>query len=323
MSQAFVFPGQGSQTVGMGLDLVDAYPAARGIFQEVDDALGMSLSRLMFEGPEDQLILTENAQPAILTHGIAIVRVVEERFGTLLTEQADFMAGHSLGEYTALTAAGALPLTDAVRLVRARGQAIQNAVPVGTGAMAAIIGLTYDDVWEIAREATSDTEVCQIANDNAPDELVVSGHRAAVERAMTSARDRGAEKVVLLPVSAAFHCDLLSPAAEAVDRLLGEIEIAPPRVPVIANATATPLDNPDAIHRRLVEQLTEMVRWRETVEFLRDQGIGRLVELGAGQALTRLARRIDDSFEAHALVEPRDIEAYFGNLADEVGETEE
>lgn len=315
MSQAFVFPGQGSQSPGMGRDLVDAYPAARGVFQEVDEALGQNLSRLMFEGPEDELMLTENAQPALLTVSMAVVSVLEERFHTPLSEQAGFFAGHSVGEYAALTAAGAISLSDAVRLVQARGRAIQETVPVGVGAMAAILGLSYDDVWQISRDAAGDHEVCQIANHNAPTEMVLSGHKTAVERAMAEAKKQGA-KTVMLPVSAPFHCSLLEPAARKLETLLNEVEIVEPAVPVVANVTATPLGNPDAIRRRLIEQMTEMVRWCESVEFLRDQGVDLLVELGAGSILTQVAGRIDDSLTAIAVSDPREMEDYLARLAE-------
>lgn len=315
MPQAFVFPGQGSQSPGMGRDLVDAYPAARGVFQEVDDALGQDLSRLMFEGPEEQLVLTENAQPALLTVSMAVVSVLEERFGTPLSEQADFFAGHSVGEYSALAAAGAISLTDAARLVQARGRAIQEAVPVGVGAMAAILGLPYDDVWQLARNAATEDEICQIANHNAPTEMVISGHRPAVERAIKAAKSQGA-KTVLLSVSAPFHCPLLEPAARKLEAMLDEIEIVEPAVPIVANVTATPLGNPDAIRRRLVEQMTEMVRWCESVEFLRDQGVDLLVELGAGSILTQVAGRIDDSLTAVSVSDPRELEDYLARLAE-------
>jgi len=315
MPQVFVFPGQGAQAAGMGRDLAEAYPVARYVFQEVDDALGEPLSRLMFEGPDDELTLTENAQPALLTVSIAVVRVLEERFGTLLTEQAPYFAGHSLGEYSALTAAGALPIADAARLVRARGRAMQEAVPPGTGAMTAIIGLNLDEVREVAAEAAGDDEVCQIANDNAPAEIVVSGHRTAVARAEDIARSRGAERVVPLAVSAPFHSALAAPAAQAVERLLAEVELSAPRVPVVANVTATPQDVPDTIRRRLVEQVTETVRWRESVEFLRDRGVDLLVELGTGGVLTRLTPQIDPALEGRSVGTPREVEAYLDAAA--------
>lgn len=316
MSQAFVFPGQGAQAPGMGRSLVDAYPAARVVFQEVDEALGQHLSRLMFEGPEDELTLTENAQPALLTASIAVVRVLEERFGTSITEQAPFLAGHSLGEYTALTAAGAIPLADTARLLRERGRAIQDAVPVGQGAMAAILGLPLDTVRDIAQAAaTAEGQVCEVANDNAPTEIVVSGHLAAVQRACRLAGDQGAARTVVLPVSAPFHCSLLASAASRLEDALTRISIDVPAVPVVNNVTATPLDNPEAIRRRLIEQLTSMVRWRESVEFLRDQGVARLVELGPGGTLTRLAGRIDPALNARAIQEPKDVEDYMSELA--------
>lgn len=299
----------------MGRHLAEAYPAARYVFQEVDEALGQQLSRLMFEGPEEELTMTENAQPAVLTMSIAVVRVIEERFGTLLTEQAPYFAGHSLGEYSALTASGALALADAARLVQARGRAIQEAAPTGTGAMAAIIGLTLDEVRAIAREAAGDDEVCQVANDNAPAEQVVSGHRTAVARAGDIARARGAKRVIPLAVSAPFHSALAAPAAATIERLLAGVDLIGPRIPVVANATATPQDQPDAIRRRLVEQLTEMVRWRESVEFLRDRGVGLLVELGTGSVLSELTERIDPALEARAVGTPRDVETFFDDVA--------
>ncbi|MDZ5696227.1 ACP S-malonyltransferase [Chelativorans sp. M5D2P16] len=311
MPQAFIFPGQGSQAAGMGRSLAEAYPVARYVFQEVDDALNQPLSRLMFEGPDEELTLSENAQPAQLTVSMAVVRVLEERFGTLLTEQARFFAGHSLGEYSALTAAGALPIADAVRLVRARGRAIQEAAPPGKGAMAAIIGLSLDEVREVAAEAASDDEVCQVANDNAPAQVVVSGHSGAVARAENIARARGAERVVRLAVSLPFHSPLAAPAAETVERLLADIELVEPRLPIVANVTATPQDQPDAIRRRLVEQVTETVRWRESVEFMRDRGVDLLVELGGTSVLTALVQQIDPTLEGRFVGSPRDVEAYF------------
>ncbi|MFQ3596633.1 MAG: ACP S-malonyltransferase, partial [Sphingomonadaceae bacterium] len=280
MDTAFIFPGQGSQSVGMGKSLADGSASAREVFEEVDDALGRRLSRLMFEGPAEELTLTENAQPAIMAVGIAALRVLEKEGGLKLAEKARLVAGHSLGEYTALAAAGALRIADAARLLRLRGEAMQHAVPVGEGAMAAILGLDFPAVEAIAREASREGEVCAAANDNAPGQVVISGDHAAVERAIALARGRGARRAILLHVSAPFHCPLMAPAAEAMRGALAQTPLAAPLVPVVANVTAAPAHDPDAIRALLVEQVTHMVRWRESVAEMVRLGTGRFVEFG-------------------------------------------
>ena len=316
MTRAFVFPGQGSQEVGMGRELAEAFSAARHVFEEVDEALGMNLSRLAFEGPEDDLTLTENAQPALMATSVAAVRVLEAEGGVTLPDVCRFVAGHSLGEYSALTAAGAIALDEAARVLRARGAAMQRAVPVGDGAMAAVLGFPLDDVAAVAEEARrgadeasgADLGVCAAANDNAPGQVVVSGDAAAVERAVTLARERGARRAIVLDVSAPFHCPLMRPAADEMAEVLAEVPIAPPRVPVVANVSARGESDPETLRGLLIEQITKMVRWRESVEFMRDQGVGTLVELGAGKVLTGLVRRIDRDLTGIAVGSPRDVE---------------
>ena len=308
MARAFVFPGQGSQHVGMGSTLARAFPTARLVFEEVDDALGRHLSGLMFDGPEDELTLTENAQPALAAVSLAVARVVESEGGLTLAEHAEFVAGHSVGEYAALTAAGALGLADTVRLVRRRGQAMQVAVPVGEGAMAALLGLDIEAA-EAVVEAAAEGEVCVTANDNAPGQVVISGARAAVERAIGIAPDHGARRCVELPVSAPFHCPLMAPAADAMAEALDGVTIAAPSIPVIANVTAAPVAVPADIRRLLVEQVTGRVRWRESVLYMRDHDVDTLVELGAGKVLSGLARRVDRDLSAMSVETPDDVEA--------------
>lgn len=309
MTRAFVFPGQGSQAVGMGRDLAEAFPVARELFQEVDDALSQNLSRLMAEGPEDELTLTENAQPALMAVSLAVVRVLEREGGLDLTSAARFVAGHSLGEYSALAAAGTFSVADAARLLRIRGRAMQKAVPVGVGAMAALIGTELDAAREIAAEA-AEGEICEAANDNGGAQVVVSGHKAAVERAMALAAARGIKRAVLLPVSAPFHCALMQPAAEAMAEALSTVAMAAPKVPVIANVTAAPTSDPAEIRDLLVQQVTGTVRWRECVLRMRDEGITTLVELGSGKVLSGLARRIDKSLSGSAIGTPAEVEAF-------------
>lgn len=312
MTRAFVFPGQGSQAVGMGRDLAEAFPEARLIFEEVDDALEQRLSRLMFEGPGDDLMLTENAQPALMANSLAVLRVLEKQGGIVLADAASFVAGHSLGEYSALAAAGSLRLADTARLLKTRGQAMQQAVPVGVGAMAALLGIDLDVAQSVAAAAAAGgegDEVCAAANDNAPGQVVVSGHRSAVERAIEIAGERGAKRGMMLPVSAPFHCSLMAPAAEVMEQALSEIEMAVPVVPVVANVTAQAVSDPDTIRRRLVEQVTAPVRWRECVLYMRDNGVDSLLELGVGKVLTTLARRIDREMTASAAGAPDEIEA--------------
>lgn len=310
MSRAFIFPGQGSQAVGMGRALGDAFPVARAVYQEVDDALGQKLSVLMADGPEDALTLTENAQPALMAVSMAVVRVLESR-GMDLASSASFVAGHSLGEYSALCAAGALGIADTARLLRIRGRAMQRAVPVGEGAMAALLGLDLEEARAIAAEAAAEGGVCQAANDNAPGQVVVSGSRAAVERAIAIAAGRGARRSVLLPVSAPFHCALMQPAADAMADALASVDIRMPVVPVVANVTAGAVQDPDTIRRLLVEQVTGAVRWRESVLYMKAQGVTTLVECGAGKVLTGLARRIDRDISGQALNTPEDIDDFF------------
>ncbi|MFO1061320.1 MAG: ACP S-malonyltransferase [Dongiaceae bacterium] len=314
MSTAFVFPGQGSQAVGMGRALAEAFPVARETFEEVDDALSQRLTRLMFEGPESDLILTENAQPALMAVSLAVLRVLAREGNVTLADKVAFVAGHSLGEYSALAAAGALQLADAARLLKRRGQAMQAAVPVGEGAMAALLGADLPAATEIAAAATEGDSLCSPANDNAPGQVVVSGHKAAVERAMALAAERGFRRSVLLPVSAPFHCPLMQPAADAMRDALAAIAMAPPAVPLVANVTARPVESPENIRRLLVEQVTGLVRWRESVMAMKEAGVHQLIELGAGKVLTGLARRIDRELEAASAGEPADIEAVLKRL---------
>jgi [acyl-carrier-protein] S-malonyltransferase len=274
MSMAFVFPGQGSQEVGMGKALADAFAPAREVFQEVDDALGQNLSKLMFEGPDDELRLTENAQPALMAVSMAVMRILAAEGGFSLDGKVEYVAGHSLGEYSALAAAGAFSLGDAARLLKTRGRAMQEAVPVGEGAMAALLGLDLDVAREVA-EAAAQGEVCQAANDNAPGQVVVSGHAAAVERALEIAKEKGAKRALLLPVSAPFHCSLMAPAADVMAAALENTEISAPVVPLVANVTAESVVDPDTIRRQLVEQVTGAVRWRECVLYMKDKGVER------------------------------------------------
>ncbi|WMT90925.1 ACP S-malonyltransferase [Pelagibacterium sp. H642] len=306
---AFTFPGQGSQAVGMGRDLAAAFPEARAVFEEVDDALGAGLSKIMFEGPDDALRLTKNAQPALMAASIAVIRVLESR-GVSVAEEASYVAGHSLGEYSALCAAGTFSLADTARLLQIRGRAMQQAVPVGQGAMAAILGLEMDAVKEIAATAAQGA-VCDVANDNSPGQVVISGEVAAIERAMELARERGAKRALPLPVSAPFHCALMAPAAEAMQTALAEVEMKAPVVPVVSNVLAAPITDPDEIRRRLVEQVTGMVRWTESVSWLTGAGgVTELYELGTGKVLTGLAKRINKDVSAQSVGTADDIEAF-------------
>jgi [acyl-carrier-protein] S-malonyltransferase len=313
MARAFVFPGQGSQAVGMGRELADAFAPARYVFEEVDEALGQRLSRLMFEGPEDQLTLTENAQPALMAVSLAVMRTLEQEGGLVLAEAADFVAGHSLGEYSALAAAGTFEIAEAARLLRQRGAAMQEAVPVGEGAMAALLGLDLEEAEAVA-EAAAEGEVCAAANDNAPGQVVVSGHKAAVERAVALAAERGARRSILLPVSAPFHCPLMAPAADVMAEALAEVTLQPPRVPVVPNVTAEPTSEPEALRRLLVQQVTALVRWRESVLAMRERGVDTLVEIGAGKVLCGLARRIERDLVAVPVGTPGELEALVKTL---------
>ena len=313
MSKAFVFPGQGSQAVGMGQALAEASPAARLVFEEVDDALSQNLTKVMFEGPDNELRLTENAQPALMAVSMAIVQVLSEEGSVAIDDKADFVAGHSLGEYSALAAAGSLALADTARLLKLRGQSMQEAVPVGNGAMAALLGLDFDAAKEVAEEA-AEGEVCDVGNDNAPGQVVLSGATAAIERAVEIAKEKGARRAVPLPVSAPFHCSMLAPAAEVMEKALGEIEIAAPSPVLVANVTASSVQDPPIIRRQLVEQVTGMVRWRESVLYMKEQGVDTLIELGAGNVLTGLCRRIDRELTGRSIQSPDDIEALLKDI---------
>jgi len=313
MSIAFIFPGQGSQAVGMGAELAKAYAPARAVFAEVDQALGQPLSKLMWEGPEDQLTLTENAQPALMAVSLAALRTLEAEQGFSLKDRVSFVAGHSLGEYSALAAAGALSLADTARLLKTRGRAMQAAVPVGQGAMAALLGAELPQAQELAK-AASDGEICAAANDNAPGQVVISGTRTAIERAIALAPKYGARRAVLLPVSAPFHCALMQPAADVMSEALRQVTISAPSVPLVANVLASAISDPEAIRTRLIEQVTGMVRWRESMLYLRAQGVDTLYEVGAGRVLTGLARRFD-GFEARSIGTPEELEAAATSLA--------
>jgi [acyl-carrier-protein] S-malonyltransferase len=290
MSIAFVFPGQGSQAVGMGKSLADNFASARAVFDEVDAALGQKLSDLMWNGPEDQLTLTENAQPALMAVSLAAMRVLEAEHGVTVANTAKCVAGHSLGEYSALAAAGTFTIADAARLLKIRGRAMQLATPVGTGAMAALLGLDFKTASEVAAEAAQG-DVCQAANDNSDGQVVISGHKAAVERALDIAKAKGAKRAIVLPVSAPFHCALMQPAADAMAEALAKAEMRNPVVPVFANVVAAPLTDAATIRQKLVEQVTGTVRWRECVFAMSDFGVHTFVEVGAGKVLTGLAKK--------------------------------
>ena len=309
MTRAFVFPGQGAQAIGMGRALAEAYPVARAVFDEVDAALGEKLSALIWEGSADALQLTANAQPALMATSIAAMRALAAE-GVAVTSAA-FVAGHSLGEYSALCAAGALSLADTARLLRLRGRAMQAAVPVGIGAMAALLGLDFEAAEAVAAEAAQG-EVCQAANDNDPAQVVVSGHKGAVERALDFAKARGAKRAILLPVSAPFHCALMQPAAEAMAEALADVVIAAPAVPLVANVRAAAVSDPALIRALLVEQVTGSVRWRESVLWMASQGVTEFVEVGAGKALSGMIRRIVKEAECRAVGTPEDVAALKG-----------
>ena len=310
--RAFVFPGQGSQSVGMGKALADASPAARELFQEVDDALSFNLFRLMAEGPEDQLTLTENAQPAIMANAIATLRVMQREGGFSIAQKGDYVAGHSLGEYSALCAAEALDAGTTARLLRLRGQVMQAAVPVGEGAMAALLGADIEKAQALA-DAAAQGEVCAIANDNDPSQVVISGHKGAIDRAVAMVKEHGIKRGILLPVSAPFHCELMQPAADAMAQALAEVALVAPLLPVYANVLAAPIAEPDEIKLRLVEQVTGRVRWRESVAAMWDAGVTEFVEIG-GKVLTPMIKRIAPDATVRSIVTMDDIEAALGAL---------
>ncbi|KSV63738.1 MULTISPECIES: ACP S-malonyltransferase [Sinorhizobium/Ensifer group] len=312
MSIAFTFPGQGSQAVGMGKDLADAFPEAAAVFAEVDEALGEKLSEIMWNGPEETLTLTANAQPALMAVSMAVIRVLEAK-GLDIKSKVSFVAGHSLGEYSALCAAGTFSIADTARLLRIRGNAMQAAVPVGKGAMAAIIGLEHADVEAVCREASA-LGSCQIANDNGGGQLVISGEKSAVEKAAALASEKGAKRALMLPVSAPFHSSLMAPAADAMREALAKVEKHNPVVPVVANVLAAPVSDADEIARLLVEQVTGQVRWRETVEWFAANNVTTLYELGSGKVLTGLARRIDKTVNGIAVNTPADIDTALAAL---------
>ncbi|MEA2991541.1 MAG: [acyl-carrier-protein] S-malonyltransferase [Alphaproteobacteria bacterium] len=309
MSVAFVFPGQGSQVVGMGKSLADSFAPARLVFAEVDDALGERLSETIWDGPAEKLTLTENAQPALMAVSLAVLRVLEAEAGVDLKRDAQFVAGHSLGEYSALAAAGALSLSDTARLLRTRGLAMQKAVPVGTGAMAALIGLEFEQVVAVAAQAAQN-QVCQAANDNGGGQVVVSGDKAAVARAVEIAKAKGAKRAMMLPVSAPFHCALMQPAADVMAQALAAVAIKSPAVPVVANVSASAIRDPVEIVRRLVEQVTGTVRWRESVVFMTGAGVTNFYEVGAGKVLSGLVKRIAEGAQGAAISTPDDIATF-------------
>ena len=309
MSVAFIFPGQGSQAVGMGKALAEAHPAARAVFAEVDEALGEKLSALAFEGPLEKLTLTENAQPALMAVSLATLRVLQAEAGLDLARDAKFVAGHSLGEYSALAAAGAFSVADTARLLRIRGRAMQEAVPVGKGAMAALLGLEFDAAVAVAQEAAQG-DVCQAANDNGAGQSVVSGDKPAVERAVEIAKAKGAKRAMMLTVSAPFHCSLMQPAADAMRDALGKVTVKPPVVPLVANVMAAPVTDPAEIVRRLVEQVTGTVRWRESVAYMAGQGVTAFYEVGAGKVLSGLVKRIADGATGTPIGTPEDVAAF-------------
>jgi [acyl-carrier-protein] S-malonyltransferase len=313
MAIAFVFPGQGSQDVGMGRELAQNYAAAREVFDEVDSALGQNLSQIMWEGPKETLTLTENAQPALMAMSMAVMRVLEKEYGFSLKEKVKFVAGHSLGEYSALAAAGAFSLADAARLLKLRGQAMQAAVPVGKGAMTALLGVGIDAARKVA-EAAAQGDVCQVANDNEPTQVVLSGDKVALDRVPEIGKAHGVRRAVPLPVSAPFHCALMQPAADAMREALSKVTINAPVVPLIANVLATPITDPEEIKKRLVEQVTGTVRWRECVTYMTANGITDIYEVGAGKVLAGLAKRIDAALNATSIGTPADVDAALARL---------
>ena len=313
MTCAFVFPGQGSQTVGMGKELADAFPAAKAVFNEVDDTLGQNLSSIMFKGPDEDLVLTENTQPALLACSIAVLRVLESEGGFKIADHGQFVAGHSLGEYSALCAAGTFSLSDAVRLVKIRGKAMQIAVPLGEGAMAALIGLEALDAEAVVEEAAQG-DVCDFANDNASGQVVVSGATAAVERALVIAKEHGAKRALLLPVSAPFHCAMMQPAADVMAGALGDTQMNDPIIPLIANVTAQEVTTANEARELLIKQVCGRVRWREGALYMKSQGVSELVEIGHGKVLSGMAKRIDKELSGRAIGSAETIEKFLKTL---------
>ncbi|MEM8833890.1 MAG: ACP S-malonyltransferase [Pseudomonadota bacterium] len=320
--RAFIFPGQGSQFIGMGKDLAESFGDAKETFQEVDEALGQDLSKLMFEGDEADLNMTENTQPALMAVSMAVVNVLRKQGGIKMDEACAFMAGHSLGEYSALTAAGSLEIADTAKLLKTRGKAMQKAVPVGVGAMAAILGMDLPDVQEIAQKSMAQANndnaqdmVVQAANDNSVGQVVVSGHKGAVEIAVDMATEAGAKKAVILPVSAPFHCSLMAPAAQEMSYALADTNIRPPFVPVVANVTAEGTNDPSDIRRLLVDQITGMVRWRESVLWMKGEGVTEMIELGAGKVLGGLVKRIDREIATSSVGTAEQVEELIGKLS--------
>jgi len=313
MTRAFVFPGQGSQTVGMGKELADAFPAAKAVFNEVDDTLGQNLSSIMFKGPDEDLVLTENTQPALLACSIAVLRVLESEGGFKIADHGQFVAGHSLGEYSALCAAGTFSLSDAAKLVKIRGKAMQIAVPLGEGAMAALLGLEALDAEAVAEEAAQG-DVCDFANDNASGQVVVSGATAAVERALVIAKEHGAKRALLLPVSAPFHCAMMQPAADVMAGALGDTQMNDPIIPLIANVTAQEVTTANEARELLIKQVCGRVRWREGALYMKSQGVSELVEIGHGKVLSGMAKRIDKELSGRAIGSPETIEKFLKTL---------
>jgi len=313
MKFAFVFPGQGSQVVGMGQELAAAFPVAAEVFETIDEALGEHLTKIMFEGPDEDLKLTENAQPALMAVSLAVMSVLRDEGGFDLESEVMYVAGHSLGEYSALAAAGTFSLSDTAKLLKTRGRAMQEAVPVGKGAMAAILGLDLDIASKIADEAAQG-EICATANDNANGQVVISGTQSAVERALLIAKDKGAKRGILLPVSAPFHCALMAPAADVMAEALALVRMKAPKVPLVANVTASEVAEAAEIRRLLVEQVTGMVRWRESVLFMRANGVDQLIEIGSGKVLSGLTRRIDKNMTSQCIGTPEEIETFMKSL---------
>ncbi|MDB2682818.1 ACP S-malonyltransferase [Alphaproteobacteria bacterium] len=309
MARAFIFPGQGSQYIGMGKVLAETFSESREVFEEIDESLSQNLSKMMFEGSESDLNLTENTQPALMAVSMAVVRVLEKQGNIDLKSTCSFVAGHSLGEYSALTAAGALSVSDCAKLLKLRGQSMQKAVPVGVGAMAAIIGPSFEEVQSIADDAG-----CEVANDNSVGQVVISGHKESIDKAIEIAKERGAKRALLLPVSAPFHCSLMQPAADVMAEALAEAVMNAPAVPVVSNVTADAIRDPEQIKSLLVDQITGMVRWRESVIWMKDSGVSEMVELGAGKVLSGLVRRIDKEISCESVEAPEQIEMLIEKL---------